>query len=112
MDPKAALIAAKLTGRMRVVVAVGRLDYVGRFQPFGQEEVEVEVSANADNIWTAKAERVRVAYDHPSPRIITHVGMFVYDRWLLDRLTAGSDVSMRLGESVVFDIEHPLPEEL
>lgn len=110
MDPRAALIAAKLSGKMPVVLGIGRLDYVGRFQPFGQAEFEATVYQGPDGFWVAKVESAAVPYEHPSPRIITHVGVFMFDRWLIDEMANGR--SMELNDVATFTTEHPLPEIL
>ena len=110
MDPRAALVVAKLSGKMPVTVGIGRLDYTGRFQPFGQAEFEATVLQSPGGFWVAKVEKAAVPYEHPSPRIITHVGMFMYGRWFTDvipqpRAMTDSDV-------VAFAVEYPLPETL
>lgn len=110
MDPRAALVAAKLSGKMLVVLGIGRLDYIGRFQPFGQAEFEAAVYQGPDGFWVAKVEKAAVPYEHPSPRIITHVGMFMYDRWIIDEITQPR--AMTDSDVVTFTIEHPLPETL
>ena len=110
MDPRAALVAAKLSGKLPVVLGIGRLDYVGRFQPFGQAEFEATVYQGPDGFWVAKAEKAAVPYDHPSPRIITHVGMFVYDRWLIDAIPKPR--TMTDSDVATIDVEYPLPETL
>ena len=110
MDPRVALVAAKLSGKMPVTVGIGRLDYTDRFQPFGQAEFEATVYQGPDGFWVAKVEKAAVPYEHPSPRIITHVGMFMYDRWIIDGM---SDVQiMEPNDVASFTIEHPLPETL
>ena len=110
MDPRAALVAAKLSGKMPVVLGIGRLNYVGRFQPFGQAEFEATVYQGPDGFWVAKAEKAAVPYEHPSPRIITHVGMFMYDRWLIDEMPKGRH--MEPNDVATFTVEYPLPETL
>lgn len=110
MDPRAALVAAKLSGRMSVVLGIGRLDYVGRFQPFGQAEFDATVYQGPDGFWVAKVESAAVPYQHPSPRIITHVGMFMYDRWLTDQMPDGRTMSEN--DVATFTVEYPLPEIL
>lgn len=108
MDPRSALVAAKLSGKMSATVGIGRLDYIGRFQPFGQAEFDGTVHENEDGLWVVTITNAAVPYQHPSPRIITHVGMFVYDRWLFDpaphsQLMGPSDVA-------TFSVQYPLPE--
>lgn len=110
MDHRAALVAAKLSGKMPVVLGIGRLDYVGRFQPFGQAEFEATVYQGPDGFWVAKAEKAAVPYEHPSPRIITHVGMFMYDRWLIDEIPKAR--TMTDSDVATIDVEYPLPETL
>lgn len=110
MDPRAALVAAKLSGKMPVVLGIGRLDYVGRFQPFGQAEFEATVYQGPGGFWVAKAEKAAVPYEHPSPRIITHVGMFMYDRWLIDEIPKAR--TMTDSDVATIDVEYPLPETL
>ncbi len=110
MDPRAALVAAKLSRHMPVVLGIGRLDYVGRFQPFGQAEFDATVYQGPDGFWVAKVESAAVPYQHPSPRIITHVGMFVYDRWLTDQMPDGRTMSKK--DVATFTVEYPLPEIL
>lgn len=113
MDPKAALIAAKLTGRLETIVALGRLDYVGRFQPFGTQEVVAAVRLGEDGLWVARVENARVTFSHDSPRIITHGGMLLYNGWVYDALPVGSyKYYMRAGETATFTVEYPLPETL
>ena len=110
MDPRAALVAAKLSGHMPVVLGIGRLDYVGRFQPFGQAEFDATVYQGPDGFWVAKVESAAVPYQHPSPRIITHVGMFMYDRWLTDQMPGWRTMSEK--DVATFTVEYPLPEIL
>ena len=110
MDPRATLVAAKLSGHMPVVLGIGRLDYVGRFQPFGQAEFDATVYQGPDGFWVAKVESAAVPYQHPSPRIITHVGMFMYDRWLTDQMPDGRTMSEK--DVATFTVEYPLPEIL
>lgn len=110
MDSRAALVAAKLSGKMLVVLGIGRLDYVGRFQPFGQAEFEATVYQGPDGFWVAKAENASVPYAHPSPRLITHVGMFMYDQWFIDEISEGRN--MMLNDVATFTVECPLPETL
>lgn len=110
MDPRAALVAAKLSGRMPVVLGIGRLDYVGRFQPFGQAEFHATVYQGPDGFWVAKVESAAVPYQHPSPRIITHVGMFMYDRWIIDEIPQPR--AMTDSDVATFTVEYPLPETL
>lgn len=110
MDPRAALVAAKLSGRMPVVLGIGRLDYTDRFQPFGQAEFDATVYQGPDGFWVAKVESAAVPYQHPSPRIITHVGMFMYDRWLIDEMPDGRTMSEK--DVATFTVEYPLPEIL
>lgn len=110
MDPRAMLVAAKLSGKMPVVLGIGRLNYVGRFQPFGQAEFEATVYQGPDGFWVAKAEKAAVPYEHPSPRIITHVGVFLYDRWLIDEMPKGR--TMTDSDVATFTFECTLPETL
>lgn len=110
MDPRAALVAAKLSGKMPVVLGIGRLDYVGRFQPFGRAVFEATVYQGPDGLWVAKVEKAAVPYEHPSPRIITHVGMFMYDHWLIDEIP--KSWAMTDGSVATFTVEYPLPETL
>lgn len=110
MDPRAALVAAKFSGKMPVVVGIGRLDYVGRFQPFGQAEFEATVYQGPDGFWVAKVESAAVQYEHLSPRIITHVGMFMYDQWFIDEMPKGR--YMDPNDVATFTVEYPLPETL
>jgi hypothetical protein len=51
-----------------------------------------------------------VPYQHPSPRIITHVGMFMYDRWLTDQMPDGRTMSEK--DVAIFTVGYPLPEIL
>lgn len=104
------LVAAKLSGKMPVVLGIGRLNYVGRFQPFGQAEFEATVYQGPDGFWVAKAEKAAVPYEHPSPRIITHVGVFLYDRWLIDEMPKGR--TMTDSDVATFTFECTLPETL
>ena len=110
MDPRAALVAAKLSGHMPVVLGIGRLDYAGRFQPFGQAEFEATVYQGPDGFWVAKVESVAVQYEHLSPRIITHVGMFMYDQWFIDEMPKGR--YMDPNDVATFTVEYTLPETL
>ena len=103
-----ALIAGKLTGKMKAIAGIGRLDYTNRFQPFGQTEIEVSV-VYANGVWVAQTGRIQVPYEHPSPRIITHVGVFLYDRWLIDEAPR-QPRAMELGDIATFEAVHPLPE--
>lgn len=108
MAPVAALVAAKLAGKLPVTIALGRMDYSGRFQPFGQAEYEAEVFQNQDQMWVAEVKNAAVKYTHPSPRIITHIGMFIYDQWYTDALPNGKQFSPN--DVCKFDISYPLPE--
>lgn len=86
MDVYTRLVAAKLTGRLTVEVAIGRIDYSGRFQPFGvTPDVLAMIHQTADNETYIKGD-VDVAYAWDSPRIITHVGVLIADQWLLEQL--------------------------
>lgn len=110
MDPRAALVAAKLSGKLLVVLGIGRLDYAGRFQPFGQAEFEATVYQGPDGFWVAKAENAVVPYERPSPRIVTHVGMFMYDQWLIDEMLKGR--YMDPNDVATLTVKYPLPETL
>lgn len=110
MDPRAALVAAKLSGKMPVVLGIGRLDYTGRFQPLGQVEFEAMVYQSPDGFWVAKAEKAAVPYDHLLPRIVTHVGMFMYDRWLVNAMPNAR--GMEPNDVATFTFEYPLPESI
>lgn len=110
MDPRAALVAAKLSGKMPVVLGIGRLDCVDRFHPLGQVEFEATVYQGPYGFWVAKAEEVAVPYQHPSPRIVTHVGMFMHDRWIIDEMFEGR--SMGPNEVATFTFRYPLPESI
>lgn len=114
MDPRAALVAAKMTGRLEVLVAIGRLDYIDRFQPFGTKEATAEVRQGENGLWIARVENVHITYSHDSPRIITHVGMLLYSGWSYDEIpiVAGQSYAMQAGNTAAFTIEHPLPETL
>ena len=76
----------------------------------GQAEFEATVHQGPDGFWVAKAEKAAVPYEHPSPRIITHVGMFVYDRWLIDEMPKGRNMGPK--DVATFTVEYPLPETL
>lgn len=108
MNLQAELVAGKLTGKMKAIAAIGRMDYTDRFQPFGQTEIDVALQYVGDK-WVAKTGRIQVPYDHPSPRIITHVGIFLYDRWLLDEAPKQTR-AMVLGDRATFEAVYTLPE--
>ena len=111
MDPRTTLIAAKLSGKIPVVLGIGRLGYFDRFEPFGQAKFEAMVYQNPDGIWVAKVEKVAVPYEHPSPRLITHIGMFMCGRWLIAELS--NFLNMTPNDVATFHIfEYPLPETL
>lgn len=106
MKPLAQRVSAMLTGKMLTTVGIGRLDYIGRFQPFGWIDSEVEYKQNPAGQWVATVRGITVPYMHPSPRIITHAGIFVFDRWYIDELPKSQMAAMQLGEAVRFDSEH------
>lgn len=107
MDPRTALVAGKMTGHMLVTVAIGRLDYIGNFTPFGQKEVTAEVEAVTEG-WKVTAQNVSIRYSHPSPRLLTHIGMFVDGKWLLDEMTKPTIVDS--SDTIIATVHHILPE--
>ena len=116
MKPLAQRVSAMLTGKMLTTVGLGRLDYVGRFQPFGHIDVEIECKQEPSGLWVATARDVKVPYKHLSPRIITHAGLFVFDRWYIDELPKRFQHVMTDGDVATFSTSHvieapELPEE-
>lgn len=108
-DSNAKYVAAKITGKLPVIVAVGRPDPIGRFVPFGQVEAVADVFMGEDG-WRLAIQNVKVPYLHESPRIITHVGVFTPDGWLLDDLPKTEQFLGEVGRVFTMSIEHPLPE--
>lgn len=116
MEPLAQRVSAMLTGKMLTTVGIGRLDYVGRFQPFGCLDIEVEYRQDPSGLWSATAHDIKVPYQHPSPRIITHAGLYVFDRWYIDELPEKFQHAMTDGDVATFSTSHiieapELPEE-
>lgn len=107
MNRTAELTAAKLIGSLRVKSAIGRLDYVGRFQPYGIIEADASVRVNKEGDWEISCS-AQVPYDHPSPRIITHVGIFVGGEWLVDQL-GNKGHYMQSGDIAKVSVIHLLP---
>jgi hypothetical protein len=105
---KTALAASRFTGKLLVTVAVGRRDYVGRFMPLGQTDVEARVEVGEAG-WTITIENAPVAYTHHSPRLITHVGTFLRDQWVLDEL--GEARTMQPGNTAHVSVQHTVPKE-
>lgn len=86
MDVYTRLVAAKLTGQLTATVAIGRIDYSGRFQPFGLTHNVLTMIHQSPRGETYIKGSTDVAYDWDSPRIITHVGVMIADDWLLESL--------------------------
>ena len=102
MDVYTRLVAAKLTGQLTATVAIGRIDYSGRFKPFGvRADVNAEVCLTADGQTYIRGE-TDIAYDWDSPRIITHVGVMITDQWLLEKLPTPRHLSLGDGLRVHF----------
>lgn len=106
MKPLAQRVSAMLTGKMLTTVGIGRLDYVGRFQPFGYLDIEVDYKQEPSGLWSATAHDIKVPYQHPSPRIITHAGLYVFDRWYLDELPKRFQHVMTDGDVATFSTSH------
>ena len=93
MDVYTKLVAAKLTGQLTVTVAIGRIDYAGRFQPFGITSNVLAMVHQTPTNETYIRGSTDVVYDWDSPRIITHVGVMVTDQWLLEQLPSFRNLS-------------------
>ena len=106
MKPLAQRVSAMLTGKMLTTVGIGRLDYVGRFQPFGCLDIEIEYKQEPSGLWSATAHNVKVPYQHPSPRIITHTGLYVFDRWYIDELPKEFQRAMTYSDVATFSTSH------
>lgn len=115
MKPLAQRVSAMLTGKILTTVAIGRFDYVGRFQPFGWVDVPVDYRQNSAGQWVASVEAIRVPYRHSSPRIVTHAGIYVFDRWYIDELPKEFQCVMTDRDAATFSSEHvieaPVSEE-
>ena len=107
MKPLAMRVAAILSGKTVAIGGIGRLDYVGRFTPFGTAEVEVEIKQSAEG-WQVVADNIRIPYTHSSPRIITHAGIFVFDRWYYDALTAPTERGLTEGDIVSLSVSYKI----
>ena len=81
MDGRTKIVAGLLTESMDVTVAIGRLDYGGRFQPFGSRDVKAGVFKENGNVYAKYIGSI--AYQWESPRIITHIAMLISDGWLV-----------------------------
>lgn len=106
MKPLAQRVSAMLTGKMLTTVGIGRLDYIGRFQPFGYLDTEIEYKQEPSGLWSATARDVEVPYLHPSPRIITHAGLYVFDRWYIDELPKELQRAMTDNDVATFSTHH------
>lgn len=107
MSRIAKLAAAKLSGVMRTRVAVGRLDSAGRFEPLGTEPVTASVYVNNEGDWELATGKMKIHFEHTSARVVTTVGLWVIDRWLVDALPKGK--MMEPGDVVFVDVKHLLP---
>lgn len=108
MDIRARIIAGQMTGEMIVSVAVGRLDYIGNFIPFGMVDTAARVVFE-NNQWTVHA-KTKIPYQHESPRIITHVAMLILDSWRIDELVPSEVRIMAPGDVADIHMWHPLQE--
>lgn len=106
MKPLAQRVSAMLTGKVLTTVGIGRLDYVGRFQPFGFVDTELEYKQEPSGLWSVTAHDIKVPYQHPSPRIITHAGLYVFDRWYLDELPKKFQHALNDSDVVTFSTSH------
>lgn len=104
--PLAQRISAMLTGKVLTTVGIGRLDYVGRFQPFGFVDTELEYKQEPSGLWSVTATNIKVPYQHPSPRIITHAGLYVFDRWYIDELPKKFQHAMNDSDVATFSTSH------
>jgi len=95
----ARIAAAKLTGKLEVIVAVGRIDSIGRFKPFGQAYVVADVQ-HKEGEWEVEVAGAVVPYLHPSPRLVTHVGTFIVNRWFIDPLPTPMHMDNRAAATV------------
>lgn len=110
MKPLVQRVTAMLRGKMLTTVGIGRFDYMGRFQPFGTVDFEVDYKQGPSGLWVATANGVQVPFVHHSPRIITHAGLFIFDRWYLDELPKEHQRGMAYGDVAVFSTEHIIEE--
>lgn len=112
MNPVAAVTVGKLTGRMTVTVAIGRLDYVERFVPFGTADVEGIVEQKEDGEWYVRVPQCQVIFEHDSPRYLTHAAVFVFDAWRPVVLEASRmpQAPFHKNQIVTLKIQVPLPE--
>jgi len=105
----AAFVAAKLSGHIPVTLGVGRIGYTGTFEPFGQVEAIATVAIGEHELWWVSVEKAHITYTHESPRIITHVGMFIHDRWLIDPIQPEGRL-VNVNDMIVASLQYPLPE--
>lgn len=110
MKPLAMRVAAILSGKAVAIGGIGRLDYVGRFTPFGTAEIEVDIVQDGEG-WKAVANNIRIPYTHDSPRIITHVGIFIFDRWYWDALGNPPGHALTEGDVAEFSAEYLIREQ-
>ena len=110
MKPLAMRVAAILSGKTVAIGGIGRLDYVGRFTPFGTAEVEVEIKQDGEG-WQAVANNIRIPYTHGSPRIITHAGIFIFDRWYWDALANPTERALTEGDVVSLSVSYLIREQ-
>lgn len=108
MKPLAQRVSAMLRGKMLTTVGIGRFDYIGRFQPFGWADVEIDYKQDPAGHWIATASGVKVPYLHDSPRIITHAGVYVFDRWYVDELPKQFQRAMTKADVATFSSEHAI----
>lgn len=111
MDPRAALVAAKFSGSSPwCSESVGSPTTSADSNRSGRLSSKPRCTKGLMASGLPKWRAVAVQYEHLSPRIITHVGMFMYDQWFIDEMPKGRH--MDPNDVATFTVEYPLPETL
>ena len=92
MDPRAALVAGKLTGKLPIVLAAGHIDIAGRFHPAVQTDVVASFKP-VGSYWVAESQVTQITYTSGQPRVLTHIGAFIVDCWIVIRVAAATSKS-------------------
>lgn len=111
MHPAAEVAAAKITGKMRVTVGIGRKGYTGEFEPYGTAYADADV-LQQDGKWVVTCPRVVVGFTHHSPRKITGVGVLILDHWFYDPLDNEPSRPLEQGDTIFVGFTHDLPEAI
>ena len=107
MHPKAKLVAGRLTGKMEVLLGLGRLSvYDQAFMPvLSFDNVPVEILTDEDGVLSAVLMGYQILIEQPAV-VITHVGVVVSNRWSLVEIKP-KRVFMQ-GELLTLDVKVPL----